>query len=68
MTSWMSEKCNFKIIQHCKHIHHKMCGHGGEPMVKVWVLNDKDKKTQVTFLVNGSEPETNTMYQFHRCH
>ena len=23
-----------------KHIHHKMCGHGGERMVKVWVLDD----------------------------
>ena len=35
-----------------KHIHHKMCGHGGERMVKVWVLNDKGKKTPVTFLVD----------------
>ena len=26
-----------------KHIHHKMCGHGEERMVKVWVLNDKGK-------------------------
>ena len=23
-----------------KHINHKMCGHGGERMVNVWVLND----------------------------
>ena len=27
-----------------KHIHHKMCGHGGECMVKVCVLNDKGRK------------------------
>ena len=27
-----------------KYIHHKMCGHGGERMLKVWVLNDKGKK------------------------
>ena len=29
-----------------KHIHHKMCGHGGEAMVNVWVSNDKGKKHQ----------------------
>ena len=51
-----------------KHIHHKMCGHGEEGMVKVWVLNDKGKKTRVPFLIDGYEPETNTMYQFHGCH
>ena len=27
-----------------KHIHHKVCGHGGERMVKVWVLSDKSEK------------------------
>ena len=48
-----------------KHIHHKMCGLGGERMVKVWVLNDKGEKEPVTFLVGGYEPETNTVYQFH---
>ena len=36
-------------IETGKCIHHKMCGHGGEPMVKVWVLNDKGKKTPVPF-------------------
>ena len=41
-----------------------MCGHGGERMVKVWVLNYKGKKTSVTFLVDEYEPETNTEYQF----
>ena len=39
-----------------------MCGHGRERMGKVWVLNDKGKKTPVTFLVDGYEPETNTVY------
>ena len=48
-----------------KYIHHKMCKHGGERMVTVWVLNDKGKKMPVSFLVDGYEPET--MYQFHRC-
>ena len=51
-----------------KHIHHKMCGHGGERMVKVWVLNDKGEKEPASFLVDGYEPETNTVYQSHRCH
>ena len=44
-----------------KHIHHKMCGHGGERIVKVWVLNDKGKIELVIFLVDGYEPETNTV-------
>ena len=51
-----------------KHIHHKMCGHGGERMVTVWVLNDKDEKEPAYFLIDGYEPETNTVYQFHGCH
>ena len=57
-----------QTIETGKHIHHKMCGHGGEPMVKVWVLNDKSKKEPVTSLVDGCEPETNTVYQFQGCH
>ena len=51
-----------------KHIHHKMCGHGGERMVTVWVLNDKDEKEPAYFLVDGFEPESNIVYQFHGCH
>ena len=38
-----------QAIETCKHIHHKMCGHGGEHMVNVWVLNDKGKKYQYLF-------------------
>ena len=45
-----------------------MFGHGGERMERVWVLNDKGEKEPVTFLVDGYEPETNTVYQFHGCH
>ena len=33
-----------QAIETGKHIHHKMCGHGRERMVKVQVLNDKGKK------------------------
>ena len=32
-----------------EHIHHKMCGHGGECMMKVWVSNDKGKREPVSF-------------------
>ena len=40
-----------QAIETGKHIHHKMRGHGGERMVKVWVLNDKGEKEPVSFLV-----------------
>ena len=30
-----------QAIETGKHIHHKMCGHGGERMMKAWVLNGK---------------------------
>ena len=56
-----------QAIETGKHIHHKMCGHGEERMVTVWVLNDKGKKEPVYFLVDGYEPESNTVYQFHGC-
>ena len=45
-----------------------MCGHGGELMVKVWVLDDKGKKAPVLFLFDGYEPVANTVYQFHGFH
>ena len=45
-----------------------MCGHGGERIVTVWVLNDNGKKELVSFLVDGYEPETNTVYLFHGYH
>ena len=57
-----------QVIETGKHIHQKMCEHGGERMVKVWVLNDKREKEPASFLVDGYEPETNTVYQFHGCH
>ena len=51
-----------------KDIHHKMCGNDGERSGKVRILNEKGKKTPAPFLLNGYEPETNTVYQFHGCH
>ena len=44
-----------------KHIHHKMCGNDGEQMVKVCVLFYKGKKEPVSFLIDGYEPETNSV-------
>ena len=70
-TKFSSTACQWIEVQGTetgKHSHHKMCGQNGERMVKVWVLNNKGKKTPVHFLVNGYEPETNTVYQFHECH
>ena len=43
-----------------------MCGNCGERMVRVWFLIDK--KTPATFLTDGYEPETNTVYQLYGCH
>ena len=57
-----------QAIETGKYIHHKMCGHGGERMVKACVLNDKGQKEPLTFLVDVYEPETNTVYQFHVSH
>ena len=51
-----------------RHIHHKMCGHGGERQVTVWwFLNSNGKRDYTTFPVDGYEPETRTVYQFHGC-
>ena len=37
-------------IETGKHIHLKICGHGGECMVNVWVLNDECKRnTSIVF-------------------
>ena len=54
--SYTASQCiEVQAIETGKYIHHKMCGHGGECMVKGWVLNDKGKKESVFFLVDGYE-------------
>ena len=60
--------CQWIEAQAGKHIHHEMCRHGGERMVTVGVLNAKGEKELTSFLVDGYEPETNTVYQFHGYH
>ena len=57
-----------QAMETVKHIHQKICGHGGERMVKVWILNEKGEKEPMTFLVDVYESETNALYQFHGCH
>ena len=57
-----------QTIEPGKHIHPKMCGHGGKRIVKVWTLNVKGEKAPVNALVDEYEPETITVYQFHECH
>ena len=44
-----------------------MCGHSGERQVTVWYLNSKGEKDYTTYPVDGYEPETRTVYQFHGC-
>lgn len=49
--SWMENEARRRGV----HIHHQMCGHGGETMV-------------AGYLVDGFCLEINTVYQFHGCH
>jgi len=50
-----------------KHIHHKMCGHGGEREVMVVIENEKGEAKEYSYPVDGYEPEINTVYQYHGC-
>ena len=50
-----------------RHIHHKMCDHGGERQVTVWYLNSKGEKDYTTYPADGYELGTRTVYQFHGC-
>ena len=61
-----------QLIEHMseetgRHIHYKMCGHGGERQVMVLYLNSKGKKDYTTYPADGYESETRTVYQFHGC-
>ena len=43
-----------------KHIHHALCGHGGERVIRDSEGNEISK-------VDGYEPTTKTIYQYHGC-
>ena len=47
-----------------KHIHHALCGHGGEFCVEV---EDEERDWVEEIPVDGYEPETNTIFQYHGC-
>ena len=50
-TKWLVYESNRRRI----HIHHQMCGHGGERFI--------DK-----YMVDGYHPESKTVFQFHGCY
>ena len=50
------------------HIHHALCCHGGERQVTVLIENDKGELKPHPYSVDGYEPETNTVYQYHGCY
>ena len=43
-----------------KHIHHALCGHGGERVIR-------DSQGHEICKVDGYEPSTKTVYQYHGC-
>ena len=47
-----------------KHIHHALCGHGGEFCVEV---EDEERDWVEEIPVDGYEPESNTIFQYHGC-
>ena len=47
-----------------KHIHHALCGHGGEFCVEV---EDEERDWVEDIPVDGYEPESNTIFQYHGC-
>ena len=47
-----------------RHIHHALCGHGGEYYVTV-KDDEKDRKKEIP--VDGYESESNTIFQYHGC-
>ena len=47
-----------------RHIHHALCGHGGDNYVTV-KDDEKDRKKEIP--VDGYESESNTIFQYHGC-
>ena len=46
-----------------EHIHHALCGHGGERCV----IYTTPKGREVEIMVDGFDPKSSTVYQFHGC-
>ena len=49
-----------------RHIHHALCGHGGEYYVYLYAGKEKDSRAR-EIPVDGYEPESNTIFQYHGC-
>ena len=49
-----------------RHIHHALCGHGGEYYVYLYAGKEKDSRAR-EIPVDGYEPESKTIFQYHGC-
>ena len=49
-----------------RHIHHALCGHGGEYYVHLYAGKEKDSRAR-EIPVDGYEPKSNTIFQYHGC-
>ena len=49
-----------------RHIHHALCGHGGEYYVYLYAGKEKDSRAR-EIPIDGFEPESNTIFQYHGC-
>ena len=49
-----------------RHIHHALCGHGGEYYVYLYAGKEKDSRAR-EIPVDGYEPESNTIFHYHGC-
>ena len=49
-----------------RHIHHALCGHGGEYYVRLYAGKEKNSHAR-EIPVDGYEPKSNTIFQYHGC-
>ena len=49
-----------------RHIHHALCGHGGEYYVQLYAGKEKNSHAR-EIPVDGYEPKSNTIFQYHGC-
>ena len=49
-----------------RHIHHALCGHGGEYYVYLYAGKEKNSHAR-EIPVDGYEPKSNTIFQYHGC-
>ena len=49
-----------------RHVHHALCGHGGEYYVHLYAGKEKNSRAR-EIPVDGYEPKSNTIFQYHGC-